>query len=144
MNRVKNRKHKAHKALKFSPKKLKALRKLRPIKPKFAKRVKTIQAHYDTWTEWKRDGIGYWLFRINQSKKRIEAGYCLENNVIVTLITGTDSEAMHNTIVREKLVKTLQHAAYIGHELQKAEIALKLHLDYIQDRPLDVSDVKRK
>src|SRR3989344_5923052 len=124
-------------------KKLVALRKLRPIPPKFSKRVKIIPSHYDTWTEWKRDGVGYWLFRLNRSKKRIEAGYCLKDNVIEIMITGIDSEAMHNTIVREKLVKTIQHAAYIGHELHKCEIALKLHLDYIQDRPLDVSGVKK-
>ena len=115
-----------------------ALRKLKYRKPTLAKKAKTIKASYDTWTQWKRDGIAYWLFRVNREKNRIEAGYCVKNNIIEILITGTDSEAMHNTIVRERLVKSLQHAAYIGHELQKAEIALKLKIPYIQDRPLHV------
>ena len=124
--------------------KLKQLRKLKPVRPTVSRRARTITAHYDTWTEWKRDGTAYWLFRVNRTKKRIEAGYCKKHNIIEILITGTDSEAMHNTIVRHKLVTSLQHAAYIGHELHKCEIALTLHLDYIQDRSLDVSSVRRK
>jgi thymidylate synthase len=32
-----------------------------------------------------------------------------------------------------------EHAMYLGTELQKAEIALKLGLDYVQDKPLDLS-----
>lgn len=117
-----------------------ALRKLQYRKPTLAKKAKTIRASYDTWTQWKRDGIEYWLFRVNRAKNRIEAGYCRKNNIIEKLITGTDSEAIHNTIVREKLVTSLQHAAYIGHELQKAEIALKLKIPYVQDRPLYVNN----
>ena len=118
--------------------KAKALSKLRLRKPALAKNVKIIRASYDTWSEWKRDGIAYWLFRVNRAKKRIEAGYCIKDNVIKILITGTDSEAIHNTIVRKKLVTSLQHAAYIGHELQKAEIALRLKIPYVQDRPLNL------
>ena len=115
---------------------LKALKKLRITKPKLSKRVKVIKASYDTWIQWKRDGVAYWLFRVNRQKRRIEAGYCRKDNIIEIMITGTDSEAIHNTIIREKLVTSLQHAAYIGHELQKAEIALKLNLHYVQDRAL--------
>ena len=117
---------------------LKALKRLKPVKVKLSRNVKIIKASYDTWTQWKRDGIAYWLFRVNKTKKRIEAGYCLNSNIIRIVVTGTDSEAIHNTIVREKLVKSLQHAAYIGHELQKAEIALKLKIPYVQDRPLNL------
>ena len=103
-----------------------------------AKNMRVIKAEYDTFKEWRQDKIGYWLFRIDREKKQIEAGFCRKNNLIKIKITGTDSEEIHNTIVREGLVKSLQHAAYIGHELMKAEVALKLGIPYIQDAPLSL------
>ncbi len=44
-----------------------------------------------------------------------------------------------NTIIRENLISSLQHAADLGAELQKAEIALKHGIRYVQDDPLDFS-----
>jgi tetrahydromethanopterin S-methyltransferase subunit A len=117
--------------------------KLNLIKPTLAKDVKIIKASYNTWTEWKQDSVGYWLFRVNDEEKHIEAGFCTKGNVIEVLITGNDSEEMHNTIIREELVKSLQHAAYLGHELQKAEIALRLGLCYVQDKPLDLLNFEK-
>ena len=37
------------------------------------------------------------------------------------------------------LVSQIGHALDLGHELQKAEHALKLGLNYVQDPPLDFS-----
>ncbi len=110
--------------------------KLKFKRPKISKRAKWIKASYNTWKEWKQDKIGYWLFRVNKKKKRIEAGFCRKDNLIEVIVYGKDSEAMYNTIRRERLVTKLQHAAYIGHELQKAEVALKLGIPYVQDKPL--------
>lgn len=111
-------------------------------KTAIAKNVRVIKAAYDTFREWKQDNIGYWLFRVNMKKNCIEAGFCKKENIIEVMVTGTDSEEMHNTIVREGLVKSLQHAAYIGHELMKAEAALKLGIPYIQDAPLNLDGIK--
>ena len=117
------------------------VKKLDLQKPVLSSRVKHIRAHYNTWTEWKRDPIGYWLFRVDLDKKEIHAGFCKKNNIIQVVIVGTEGESMYNTIVRQKLVKSLQHAAYIGYELQKAEVALRLGIRYIQDVPLHLSGV---
>ena len=54
-------------------------------------------------------------------------------------VVGTDAEAIAQTIVREGFVSSLQHAAYLGHELHKAEVALKLRLNFVQDSELDFS-----
>ena len=41
-----------------------------------------------------------------------------------------------NTLIRENLISSLQHASYMGIELTKAELALKYNLEYIQDKDL--------
>ena len=112
-------------------------------KPEIVRDARVIEAEYDTWTEWKQDMIGYWLIRVNREKKRIEAGFCKDKNKIEVVVNGVDGEEMYNTIIREKLVTKLQHAAYLGYELQKAEVALKLDLEYVQDSPLYLENVKK-
>ena len=52
------------------------------------------------------------------------------------IIEGDNAEKIYNTILREKMVSTLQHAAYVGYELIKAEIAMNKNLNYVQDDPL--------
>jgi dihydropteroate synthase len=39
-------------------------------------------------------------------------------------------------IIKKGLVSRVEHAAYLGAELQKAEISLKLGKNYLQDFPL--------
>jgi dihydropteroate synthase-like protein len=50
-------------------------------------------------------------------------------------LTGTDALSLGRRLVSEVNV-TPQHALYIGYELAKAEIALALDKNYIQDEPL--------
>ncbi len=112
------------------------VRKLKIKKATIAKGAKRIRAYYDTWEEWVRDPLGYWLFRVDQKKKEIQAGFCKGDNCIRVLINGKDGEEIYNTIVREHLVTSLQHAAYVGYELQKAEFALRFRTRYVQDSKL--------
>jgi len=51
-------------------------------------------------------------------------------------IVGSTAAAVYTKILELKLVTRLDHAAYIGSELMKAEIALKTGKNYIQDQPL--------
>jgi len=52
------------------------------------------------------------------------------------IIKGKTAREMYAKIVEMDLVTRLDHAAYLGSELAKAEIALKTGKEYIQDRPL--------
>ena len=52
------------------------------------------------------------------------------------VVKGRDSRAIYQTIIREDLVSKLDHAAYLGKELEKAHIALVLGRSYVQERPL--------
>ncbi len=106
--------------------------------------IKKIQASYNTYKEWKQDSSGYFLIKINRETQEISTGFCTNDNVLRVEIVGKNAEEIYNTILREELVSSLQHAAYLGLELQKAEIALKLNLKYIQDSPLDLSTLAKQ
>jgi len=62
----------------------------------------------------------------------------VETGNIDAVVTGTNAKAICDTLVRENLVSRLDHAAYLGRELQKAEIALKEGLEYEQCEELDL------
>jgi tetrahydromethanopterin S-methyltransferase subunit A len=51
---------------------------------------------------------------------------------------GSNAETLYRTIVGNNLVSQLDHAAYLGYELGKAETALKCNVKYEQDKPLKV------
>ena len=51
-------------------------------------------------------------------------------------IVGTSAEAICRTLMENGLVGEHGHAMYLGREAQKAEVALRLHMDYEQDRAL--------
>ena len=52
---------------------------------------------------------------------------------LTKVIVGDDAEALCQTIVREGLVSDLDHAAYLGRELKRAELDLQVGYRYVQD-----------
>ena len=57
-------------------------------------------------------------------------------NAPVTLlhvVEGTTARALYLTIVANQWVSELSHAAYLGKELAKAELALQYGFKYVQD-----------
>jgi len=48
-----------------------------------------------------------------------------------------DAKSITDTVIAEGLVSRLDHAAYLGRELKKAEIAAKLGKNYVQDAELN-------
>ena len=55
-------------------------------------------------------------------------------------IKGGDAASVYMSITGRGLVSQLGHAAYLGSELTKAEIALRTGRSYVQDRPLFSED----
>jgi dihydropteroate synthase len=51
-------------------------------------------------------------------------------------VAGGNARDILNTLIDTGLVKRLDHAGYLGRELEKAEIALALKRSYNQDEPL--------
>ena len=104
---------------------------------------KRISARYDKIKDWVMDPKGYFLIAVDKEKKLLRIGYCkfskLGNppvNDLVAEITGKTAIEIVNTLIRENYISSLQHAADMGIELSKAELALKYNLKYIQDKDL--------
>jgi dihydropteroate synthase-like protein len=51
-------------------------------------------------------------------------------------ISGQNAKEVYHEIIKRKLVSRVEHAAYLGQELQKAEDSLKLGKNYVQDFPI--------
>ena len=106
--------------------------------------IKTsIPAKYDRIKDWIMDPKGYFLIKIDKEKKIIRVGYCifskLDNDPIhdmISEVTGCTAIEIVNTLIDNEYLSTLQHAADMGIELHKAELALEYNIEYIQDEKL--------
>ena len=106
---------------------------------------KRIVAKYHKIKDWVMDPSGYFLIAIDRENKILRVGYCkftkLGNkpvNDMVSIISGRNAIEIVNTLIRYKYISSLQHAADMGIELCKAELALKYKLNYVQDKDLKI------
>ena len=106
---------------------------------------KRITAKYHKIKDWRMDPKGYFLIAVDKNKKIIRVGYCIFTRLgnspthdMVAEITGKTAIEIVNTLIREKFISTLQHAADMGIELHKAELSLKYGFNYIQDKDLQI------
>ena len=106
---------------------------------------KKITAKYHKIKDWRMDPKGYFLIAIDKNKKIIRVGYCkfskLGNSPIhdmVAEVKGKTAIEIVNTLIKEKFISTLQHAADMGIELHKAEMSLKYGFKYIQDKEIEI------
>jgi len=104
---------------------------------------KRITAKYHKIKDWVMDPNGYFLIKIDRKKKLIKVGYCklkkLNNDVMhnmVSIVSGKNAIEIVNTLIKNNYISSHQHAADMGIELCKAELALKYKLNYIQDKDL--------
>lgn len=98
-----------------------------------------IKAEYDRLKDWKMDPRGYFLIKLYPETQEIGAAYCtFPDNKMRAEIRGKTAIEIINTIIKEEMISSLQHAADMGIELCKAEIALKKGIKYVQDDPLEI------
>jgi tetrahydromethanopterin S-methyltransferase subunit A len=118
---------------------------------KINKKIKTrIKAKYHKIKDWVMDPKGYFLIAIDRKKKLLRVGYCIFTKIgnkpindMVSVISGKTAIEIVNTLIKYKYISSLQHAADMGIELHKAELALKYNLDYIQDKDLLINTLKK-
>ncbi|MFH1182132.1 MAG: DUF4346 domain-containing protein [Candidatus Woesearchaeota archaeon] len=106
------------------------------VNPPDKQPLKTITASYDSRKEWTMDPKGFFTIKPFPEEGLIRVRYYDAKHKLIYLIEGINAEQIYNTIIREGLVSLLAHAAYLGSELQKAEIAMKFNSDYVRDSPL--------
>lgn len=80
------------------------------------------------------DPMGIFKIRVDHERGVIEALYIGRKGRI--LIRGKRAKTIMNYILSNGLVSMLSHATYLGAELAKAEEALRLGKNYVQEEPL--------
>lgn len=98
--------------------------------------VEPIEATHDKYREWDMDPLGYWLILPKPEENAIVCEQYDYQYKLQQVIRGQSAETICATITRLNLVSRMQHAAYLGREIAKAETALKHGLKYVQDDPL--------
>ncbi|MFX0169732.1 MAG: dihydropteroate synthase-like protein [Candidatus Hodarchaeota archaeon] len=86
----------------------------------------------------KMDPQGYFTFHVNREQNSLVARhYTTDDRETPSLeLSGATAQQLIEGIITRKLVSQLDHAAYIGRELTKAELALITGRPYIQEAPL--------
>lgn len=95
-----------------------------------------IRAAYDPYRDWVADPSGFFLVRADRAASELICEHYFNDHQFHVAIRGASAAALLHTIVQYQLVSRLDHAGYLGRELQKAELALALSLPYEQDEPL--------
>ena len=116
---------------------------------KINKKVKKkSKAKYHKINDWVMDPKGYFLIGIDRKKKLLKVGYCIfkklgneTKNDMVSVVTGKTAIEIVNTLIKHKYISSLQHAADMGIELCKAELAVKYKFDYVQDKDLKIKKI---
>ena len=79
------------------------------------------------------DKAGYFVILPIPEKNIINVEHYSYDNTLLRVIEGKDARKIYWTIIENKWVTFLSHAAYLGKELTKAELSLKYHFKYLQD-----------
>jgi tetrahydromethanopterin S-methyltransferase subunit A len=79
----------------------------------------------------KLDKAGYFVVNIENGVILVEHYSYKEK--LIRIIEGQDARSIYLTIVRNEWVSKLDHAAYIGKELSKAELSIQHGYEYLQD-----------
>jgi ferredoxin len=98
--------------------------------------ARVIESSYDSEKEWVMDSTGFVTIKPFPEQGLIKVRCYTPKHELLYVVQGRHAEEIYNTMVRLKVVTSLTHAAYLGSELQKAEIAMRFRLEYVQDDPL--------
>lgn len=82
------------------------------------------------------DPTGYFVILAPTPDGRICCEHYRRDGTLTRRFLGRDAAGLCRAILRRRLAGTAEHAAYLGRELQKAEIAVRLGVPYSQDDPL--------
>lgn len=82
------------------------------------------------------DPAGYLVITVDRPARQILVRHYRSDNTPAHQLRSRNGEAILLALLDHDLITQLDHAAYLGAELAKAETALRLGLRYLQDRPL--------
>jgi len=80
------------------------------------------------------DPKGYFIVYPDRLQNRLVLEHYSNKGVLSRMFAATSSAAIYGAVVEAELISRLDHAAYLGRELARAERALQTGEDYTQDR----------
>lgn len=104
--------------------------------PPKVQQPKVIKARRQSNREWVHDPEGFFLVLLDRKSQEIVCEHYTKEGVLNEVIRGRRASHIANTAIQRGLLSRLDHAAYLGQELAKAETSLALGLPYTQDLPL--------
>ncbi len=82
------------------------------------------------------DKKGFFVIIPQKNNNKIYVEYYANSGELLQTIEGTDAASIYYTIIKKGFVSKLDHAAYLGKELTKAEYLLKYDIPFIQDKAI--------
>ena len=108
-----------------------------PALPTKVHMPKVVEAQRLSNREWVHDPEGFFLVLLDRDAGVIVCEHYTKDGLLNESIRGAAANDVSNTAIKRGLLSRLDHAAYLGRELAKAETALALGLPYAQDESLN-------
>ena len=96
-----------------------------------------IISHKKVALEWKGDPRGYFIIKIDGKKLKIL--HYANQGTFLREYEGNTAEELYKMLLDNNAISMPEHWVYIGKELMKAEMALRLGKKYVQDSDLDLN-----
>lgn len=80
------------------------------------------------------DPAGHFVIDVSADKNMIRLEHYASDHRMTATLIGSSARDLYLTVIRRGLISRLDHAAYLGYELGKAERALLVGERYVQDR----------
>ncbi len=97
-----------------------------PALPTKVHTPKVVEAQRLSNREWVHDPEGFFLVLLDRDAQVIVCEHYTKDGVLNEVIRGARANDVANTAIKRGLLSRLDHAAYLGRELAKAETALAL------------------
>ncbi|MBY0405922.1 MAG: DUF4346 domain-containing protein [Cyanobacteria bacterium] len=79
------------------------------------------------------DPNGYFVIYVDSEAEKLVLEHYKNNGLLMTKIEGPTGRSIYHPAIDCGLLSRMDHAAYLGRELERAEFALKNKIDYVQD-----------
>ena len=86
------------------------------------------------------DPVGYFVIFPDSGRRLLSIEHYANSGVLTTIIEGRTAAELYMTAIDRKLVSRLDHAAYLGRELARAERAITSGEPYVQDAAPETED----
>lgn len=91
-----------------------------------------------------QDPAGYLVVYPDRERQRLLVEHYTNDGGLDRIVQGRTATAVYATIIDEDLVTRLDHAAYLGRELARAEHSLRTGEPYVQDRAAGESPTEQE